>query len=466
MFAIVLHGYHVGVEDQEVYLAAIHKNLDPAAYPFNAHFFTEQTKIDLFVPAVAETARLLHSLPWALLLWHATSLFLVLLGCWQLSACFADERVRWAGVLLVAVLLTLPIAGTALYPFDQYLHPRGPATAGILMALGAEMQRRWLRTVAWLIFAVLMHPLMAIFGASLAIFIAWPTERSRVMVPALASLSPLQLLQQPSDAWKNAAQARSYYFPLRWAWYEWLGLVAPVLLIWGFAEFARRRRMAALERITTRLVAFSIFQFAIAAVLTVPAATERFAALQPMRWLHLTYFLFVLIGGCLIGELVLQRKLWRWLVLFVPLAATMFFVQRELFNNSDHIEWPGRSPKNLWASAFLWSRDNTPGSAIFAIDPNYMSLPEEDGYGFRSIAVRSLLAEDQKDPGAATVFPEFASEWQDQVRAQAGIESFNREQFAQLRLRYNVSWTVLPASATPPLDCPYRNQAAQVCRVE
>jgi hypothetical protein len=101
-----------------------------------------------------------------------------------------------------------------------------------------------------------------------------------------------------------------------------------------------------------------------------------------------------------------------------------------------------------------------------AIDPDYMGLPAEDGYGIRAIAKRSLLAENQKDPGAATVFPELAPEWREQVHAQQGIESFDRAQFHRLKTRYDVSWTVLPAAAKVPLECPYRNEAAQVCKVE
>jgi hypothetical protein len=144
----------------------------------------------------------------------------------------------------------------------------------------------------------------------------------------------------------------------------------------------------------------------------------------------------------------------------------MFYVQRDSFRYSNHIEWPGRELKNPWARAFLWSEANTPQNAVFAIDPGYMGLHAEEGYGMRALAKRSLLAENQKDPGAATVFPDLAPEWREQVHAQSGIESFDRSQFHQLNTRYGVSWTVLPVSARVPLECPYRNEAAQVCKVE
>jgi hypothetical protein len=313
-----------------------------------------------------------------------------------------------------------------------------------------------------------MHPLMALFGASLIVFAGVePLAEWRIANPATAfMLLPLGLLGHPSGAWKEATLTRRYYFPLMWTWYEWLGLIAPVLLVWWFSRIARRRGMATLESLATRLVIFAVFQFAVGALMTMPSATEQLSSFQPMRWLHIFYFLFLLMAGGLIAQFLLCGKAWRWLLLFVPLAGVMFFVQMDSFKYSDHIEWPGRTLKNPWAKAFVWSDVNTPQDAVFAIDPNYMGLHAEDGYGMRGLAKRSLLAENQKDPGAATVFPDLAPEWLEQVDAQRGIERFDRTQFHHLNARYGVSWVVLPITATVPLDCPYRNEAAQVCKVD
>src|SRR6516162_3464417 len=148
--AVLIHGYSVGVEDQDVYLAAAKKWLDPSLYPVNAEFFTEQMKASLFIPALGLTARAV-GMDWALILWHITSIFLVLLGCWRVAeSCFDSNTARWAAVMLVATLLTMPIAGTALYPIDQYLHPRALASAGILLGVAASLRRRWLLTALWI----------------------------------------------------------------------------------------------------------------------------------------------------------------------------------------------------------------------------------------------------------------------------------------------------------------------------
>jgi hypothetical protein len=407
--------------------------------------------------------------PWALLLWQVGSIFFVLLGCWKVaSSCFEREAARWCGVALVTVLLTMPIAGTALFLVDTYLHPRALAAGAILLALAACLKQRWVRSAAWLVVAGMMHPLMALFGVSLIVFVgAEPWGRWQVGETASAwLLLPLGLLGHPSEAWRAATLARRYYFPLQWTWYEWLGLVAPVLLVWWFGRIARRHKMAVLERLARRSVGFALFQFVVGALMTMPPGTEQLAAFQPMRWLHVFYFLFLLMAGGLMGQFVLRGKAWRWLVLFAPLAGTMFAVQRDSFKYSDHIDWPGRALKNPYARAFLWCDANTPKDAVFGIDPNYMGLHAEDSYGMRALARRSLLAENHKDPGAATVFPDLAPLWLEQVEAQKGVESFSASQFHQLNVRYGVTWVVLPVTAAPPLLCPYRNEAAQVCRVE
>src|SRR5262249_7409211 len=148
-----------------------------------AEFFTEQMRASLFIPTLGISARLL-GLEWALILWHVASIFLVLLGCWRVAeSCFGSSTARWASVMLVTALLTMPIAGTALYPVDQYLHPRAMASAGILLGIAASLRRRWLPTALWMAFAVAMHPLMAAFGISLLFFL-WVPWKTAAAAPA------------------------------------------------------------------------------------------------------------------------------------------------------------------------------------------------------------------------------------------------------------------------------------------
>ena len=112
-----------------------------------------------------------------------------------------------------------------------------------------------------------------------------------------------------------------------------------------------------------------------------------------MRYLHLLYLIFFLLGGGLLGRYVLDRHLYRWVLLFVPLAAGMFYAQLQLFPATAHLELPWAAPKNSWLQAFAWIRENTPVDSLFALDPHYVELPGEDYHGFRALAERSVLAD-------------------------------------------------------------------------
>jgi hypothetical protein len=172
--------------------------------------------------------------------------------------------------------------------------------------------------------------------------------------------------------------------------------------------------------------------------------------------------MFVMMGG-LLGEYVLRERLWRWLLLFVPLSAGMFLAQRELFPASAHVEWPGVAPKNPWAEAFVWVRQNTPVDAVFALDPNYMNIAGEDENGFRCLAERSRLADGVKDNGVVSMFPPLAEEWWAQVQAQTPWKNFQAEDFLRLKEKYGVSWIVVQRTGAGVVGCAYQNAVVRVC---
>ncbi len=141
-----------------------------------------------------------------------------------------------------------------------------------------------------------------------------------------------------------------------------------------------------------------------------PPQLERLRPFEPMRFLHLVYLLMFLIAGGLIGQHVLGKHAYRWVLLFVPLSAGMFYAQRQMYPSTAHLQLPGRAPSNDWLRAFAWirkstPRQNTPTNALFALDPYYMQQPGEDFHGFRALAERSALADMVKDPGMVARVP-------------------------------------------------------------
>jgi hypothetical protein len=180
-FAIVIQGYHPGLEDDAFYLAAIKHNLNPSLFPHDVDFFRVQFQATIFDKLVASSLHLTHvPLEWGIFCWQWAATFLILWQCWRISRrCFAEAHAQWAAVTLVAVLLTLPVSGTGLSLTDQYLHPRALATAAILAAIVAVLDVQLLLVFAFLVAAFLIHAIMAAFGASYCLFLLWKPAHRR-----------------------------------------------------------------------------------------------------------------------------------------------------------------------------------------------------------------------------------------------------------------------------------------------
>src|SRR5260370_18974056 len=161
--SLVVHGYHPTAEDAAVYVPYIKSILNPSLYPFGREFFTSQAGMTLLPNLVAGSVRFLHlPLEWVFFFWHTLSLFLLLLACLQLSrVLFMEDRARWAGVTLLAALLTLPVAGTALYIADQYLNPRTFALFACIFGTTAVLKKKYLQAGLWSCFAAPAHLFMS-----------------------------------------------------------------------------------------------------------------------------------------------------------------------------------------------------------------------------------------------------------------------------------------------------------------
>jgi hypothetical protein len=475
-FAILLQGYHPGLEDDAYYLAAIKHNLNPALFPHDADFFRVLFQATVFDKLVAAFVRWTHiPLASGIFILQFGATFLILWGCWRIARrCFAEEHAQWAAVALVAVLLTLPVSGTALTLTDQYLQPRSLATALILAAIVAVLDGRRVLAGMLLLAAFPLHLNMSPFGASYCIFLAWKPHKAEQQhgIATAAMFWPLGWMFEPaSDAWRQAEATRSFYFLLHWHWYEWLGIVAPLGLLWWFRALALGQGAASAEdetraRVAERLVYFGVFQMAVALILMVPPRLERFRSLEPMRFLHLLYLLFVLLAGGLLGRYVLKRHTLRWVLLFVPLSAGMFYAQRQMYPGTAHLELPGVPSRNPWVEAFRWISKNTPVDSLFALDPRYMELPGEDYHGFRGLAERSVLADLVKDACIVVRVPHLGPRWIREVDAQLGWDGFQKQDFLRLKKQFGVNWVVVSEPGIAGMTCPYRNERVAVCRVE
>ncbi len=473
LLGFLVMGYHPGLEDDAIYLTAVKADLNPALFPHNANFFRLQLEATLFDGWMAHFVRWTKiPVAWAELLWQLASLFLILWAVKQIAnRLFPDECARWAGVALVAAMFTLPVSGTALYMVDQHLHPRTIACAMILLAISRILDgKRW-QAAPLLVVAFLFHPLMAALGISFCIFLTVALLESardwlRAWGTSAAAAIPLGWVFEPADpAWHQALDTRTYYYLYKWTWYEWLGALAPLLLFWLLWRVARKHDDILLAHFALAVFAYGVFQQMLAMIMLWPASLVRLTPLQPMRYLHLLYFLFVMTAGCLLGKFALKKNVWRWAAFLLVANGCMFAWQCREFAGSRHLELPGRRPINPWLQAFAWIRTNTPEDAYFALDPHYMEAPGEDYHGFRALAERSQLADAVKDAAVVTQVPELGPAWVRQVKAQAGWSRFALADFERLKAEFGVDWVLVNYPQAAGLDCRWHNGSLAVCRV-
>jgi hypothetical protein len=468
--SVAVHGYHLGTDDGAIYAPAIKKAADPSLYPLNEPFFTSHARLSLFPNLVGGSARL-SGIPadWVIFIWHILGIFLLLEAAWLLArALFESEAARWGAVALLAGLLTVPVAGTALVIMDPYLTARSLSTPAALMAVACWVSGGRKQAIAWLILTALAHPQMAayaaVFLAILAMSRGGAIAGKTTLAGALAL--PVQFDFRPAaGAAREALLSRTYFFVFRWEWYEWIGVAAPLALLWVFGWRRVRGTNAPFAALAGALLILGALFTAAGVIVSSSPHLENFTRLQPMRAFHLLYAIFFVMVGGLIGEHVLRRATWRWAALVFPLAAGMWMLGQATYPDSAHIEFPGVRPGNAWSETFLWIRGNTPKQAVFALDPDYMKKPGEDLHGFRAVAERSALADRVKDSGAVSLFPGLAEQWQREVRATEGWEHFGAADFERLAKDYGVSW-IVRGRPVAGLDCPFSNSAATVCRLK
>jgi uncharacterized membrane protein len=478
IIAFAVMGYHPGMEDDGVYLSAVKSNVNPALYPHDAEFFRVQLQATFFDKWVAGFVQG-TGIPVAAteLIWQFASIALILFACWSIARrLFSEKRAQWAGVAMVAAMLTLPVSGTALYMADQHLHPRNVATALVLLAISRILAGKHWQAAALLLLSFVLHPIMAAMGISFCFFLtmtmAEPVHvwlrnglRSR-RVSVTAAFIPLGWLFEPPTAiWHKAVDSRTYYHLYQWAWYEWLGALAPLLLFWILWRIARKRGHKFLAQFALGVFVYGVFQQVVAMIMLGVPAMVRLVPLQPMRFLHLIYYFMALLAGCLLGKYLLKTRSWRWAVFLLAINLGMYAAQRELFSGSDHLELPGWRSANPWLQSFAWIRQNTPTGAYFALDPHYMAAPGEDYHSFRALAERSQLADAIKDTAVVTQVPELGPEWDREVQAQEGWSSFKLADFERLKTEFGVDWVLVSYPQPKGLACRWHNGILSVCQV-
>ncbi|MGH9600490.1 MAG: hypothetical protein ACRD27_11545 [Terracidiphilus sp.] len=473
--AVAIHGYHLGVEDAEIYIPGAKRLLHPYLYPFGGEFFLSHERLSLFSPVLAWTARLTHlSMDCTISLWYVLTLFAFLACCWMLARIsFQSARARWCSMLTMTAVLAMPAANTGLLLMDPYLTARSFSTPLILLGLVLFLERRYAWAAAVTVAAATMHTQMTLFLVLLMVAL-WAVEKivpvARQRVPMLAAATialPGGFTFGPAHGpYREALYARNFFFLSTWNWYDWLGLIAPLIFLAWFWRGNLRGTTPVFRRLSLALIPFGLLSIVAAAVFTGSHEMDMFVRLQPLRSFHLITMVFVLYLAGVFGEYAAKGRRWVIPAIVLPLAGLMFCVAWRTYPNSPHIEAPWlKTSSNSWVNTLLWIRWNTPTNAVFAVDSRYFKQPGVDVHGFRAISERSELADYYKDGGVAAMFPRLAPEWKRESNATYGLNHFNVEDFERLAREYPVTWTVIHGSAPEGMSCPYQQRGYAVCRI-
>jgi hypothetical protein len=473
--AVAIHGYHLGVEDSEIYIPAAKKLLHPNLYPYATEFFLSHGRLSLFSPILVWTSRLTHlSMDSTIALWYVVTIFAMLAACWKLAAaCFTSSRARWCSLTMITVVITMPATNTGLLLMDPYLTARSFSTPLSLVALVCFLSRRYALAALAVLATAAIHPQMA---ACLFLLtgILWIAERSartvRERVPVLAAgalILPSGFGLTPApEPYREALYARDFFFLSTWTWYHWLGLLAPLTILAWFSRGRLRGTTPAFQRLSFALIPFGLISILIAGAFASSHTLDMFARLQPLRCFHLITLVFMLFLGGVIGEYSSKGRTWLLPTLILPLAAGMFFVAQRTYPFSPHIELPWlKTSPNPWIDTLLWVRKNTPPDAVFAVDSHYFKDQGVDVHGFRAISERAELADYFKDGGVAAMFPYLAVEWKQMSDATHGLDHFSAQDFTRLARQYPVTWTVIHGPAPLGMDCPYQQSGYAVCTI-
>jgi hypothetical protein len=495
VFTLLLNGYHPLAEDGGLYVAGVQLTLNPALFPHYTVFVSEHLHFSIFAPVLATIVHLTHlSLAWVLLLTDLFSLWLTFYAAHRLlQRTIFSEAAQLAGLCLLAAFWTLPIAGTSLLLMDPYVTARSLSTPLSLLAVSFALDDRFdlrslLSSALCLILAAAFHPLMAAYAFAFVLVLRLTRLRHRYVAYALLTLAAIALAAilhtvapSESPAIVAAEKSRYYWFLSQWQWFELLGLAGPLAVL--AALLTRYRKQT--DPLNTAAATLCRACIAIGCIATLVALlfaheggrAHLVARLQPLRVFLLIYAIMTLLLGATLTQLALnarerlQSNTLRLAIeslpaiILVALAATMFYVQRQTFPASDHLELPWRAQHNPnpWVQAFLWARDHTPPDALFALDTKYVNEDGEDAQTFRPIALRSAVPDFSKDGGEAAITPSLATQWLQGAEAQANLSTETDAVRDPRLLPLGVTWMVLHANAPTAHECPYNNGVIKVC---
>ena len=457
-------GYRYGASDQALYIPAVVRHLEPAAFPRDAPLIDAQARLMLNDDLLAGLARATGlSLQRLFAVLYVCTLILLLAAAARIASRL--YRTRWAVAALCAALtLRHAVAKTGANTLEGYFHPRQLAFALGLFALGFFLDRRERVSLVLVVCAVALHPTTAAWFAvwlGVAVWVARPEWRRGVIVAALAGVAAGvvalargslagHLVRMDPD-WLAVVADRDYLFPLAWPVNVWVTNLVTIPII---AVCWRIRRRSGLT--IPREDALVIGALALAVVffcwLPFNAAHVALAVqLQATRvfWMLDVFATFYLVwalaeGTAAIAPAARRAAIVTVLILAASLARGLYicfvqFPQRPVFAiDLQHGDW---------RNAMAWARTTDPGSGWLA-DPAHAS---KYGSSLRAAGWRDVLVEALKDPAIAMYDRETAMHVAERQRALSAFHWDTEDGAVALAKRFGLDYLVSERELKLPL---------------
>ncbi len=458
-------GYRYGVSDQAFYIPAVHRILDPAAFPRDAPLIDAQGRL-IVTDEILAGLTTLTGLPLDILFFLSYLLSLSLL--WL--AVVLIGRTTYASPWLLAALgaavtLRHRIPRTSANSLEPYFHPRMLAFALGALAVAALLRRRFWTAAIVVAIAALVHLTTALWfgivvGVALMILdVRWRRAGVGAMAAAVLILGTAiaagvtgSSFAPMDERWLEAMSGKDSLLPSQWPAWAWIANLGTLAVLWG----AHRRR-AAQGRATPEEAAVVWGAAALVGVflVTLPAVAAHQALpvqLQISRVFWLVDFLAIV---CLIGLIRRERAALVLAAVLLAVSAgrgvyimTIERPERALF--AIHLE---RSP---WDEAMGWLRHQPVDSHVLA-DPGHAW---KYGTSVRVSAERDVFLEDVKDSAIAIYSRDVAMRYLERTAAIGDFNQLNAHAIRQLAAKYDLDYLVAEGDVDLPVA--HRNEQFRI----
>ncbi len=470
-------GYRYGASDQAFYIPAILHQLDPTLFPRDWAMLGAQGKFFLVDEIFAALVRVTGlALPVWFALAQAATLGLLFAGAYGLGRQVLTTP--WAlAAWLAALTLRHRIAKTGANTLEGYFHPRLLVFAVGMVALADVLHGRRARPVLLMLACAALHPTTAALFLGIvvvAIVVADPRLRRPVLLATVvaaaagllalvAGLSPFDLT--PMDApWRALVASKDYTFPTTWSPGTWATNLAgaAVILAVGWV----RRRDGRLNAPEQGLLAGALALVAgfLVTLPLVAAGVPIAVQLQTSRvfWPVETIAVLYLVWWAVDRPARADSRAWTPRLIAALLVAVS--VSRAVYVG--FVESPGREtlafdlPRDDWATALRWMRDETPVDAYVLADPGHAW---KMGTAVRIGAARDVYLEETKDVAMAMYSREAAGRVTARIAATQGFAEWTPETLRALAAREGL--TLLISERVLDLPVLHRQGAIAVYRL-